>query len=179
MTRIFETVDWARPEAADGVECVAYAPGTAWNPRQEVATGPDSAPGGGWEWMSLEQAREALEASPDAMTPWARQWVEVAYRASEPEPEAAPVPPDVAAVLGQMGERFGFTIQPLVDLIRARDEVIALAVPRVVALQESLGEVLQLMESRGIQANWATEVRTLENARALLVDQPTPTEAPE
>lgn len=96
----------------------------------------------------------------------------------EPEPEAAQVPPDVAAVLGQMGERFGYAIQPLVDLLRARDEVLALLAPRAVALQQSLTEVLAMLDAHAVRPNWAAEVRTLETARALLADQPADREDP-
>lgn len=83
-------------------------------------------------------------------------------------PPMVPIPPDVEAILEPVGEGLGLAIRPLVDLIAARQEAIDLLVPRLVALQQSLTDVLAWLDRAGVRPNWATDVRTLEAARDLL-----------
>lgn len=85
------------------------------------------------------------------------------------EPAGAPeLPPHVSQALQGSGEALVALLEPWVAMVRDRDEALAVMVPKFLALQTSLAEVLAWMERAGVRPNWATDVRTLEQARALL-----------
>lgn len=83
------------------------------------------------------------------------------------EQSGGPLLDDVMAVVG---DGIGLALRPLVDVLQARQEAIDVMAPRLVALQQSLADVLAWMDRAGVRPNWATDVRTLETARALLAD---------
>lgn len=85
------------------------------------------------------------------------------------EPAGGPeVPRGVQPHLEAAGEALAAALAPMVAMIAEWDEVLGRLVPQLLALQTSLGNVLAWMERAGIRPNWATDVRTLEEARALL-----------
>ena len=85
------------------------------------------------------------------------------------EPAGAPeFAPHVSQALEGSGVALVALLEPWVALVQERDEALARLLPQFVALQTSLAEVLKWMDRAGVRPNWATDVRTLEDARALL-----------
>lgn len=89
-----------------------------------------------------------------------------------------PALPNLTDALDAVGADMGRAIQPLVDMVRQRDDVLAVLAPRLVALQESHTALLEFIDRMAVRPNWATDVRTLEQARALQESLTPPTGGP-
>lgn len=74
---------------------------------------------------------------------------------------------DLAAIVEQAADRMSDALAPLVRLVQQRDSALAALVPAHAALQESHAALLELIDRMAVRPNWAQDVRTLEQARAL------------
>lgn len=88
----------------------------------------------------------------------------VTYDAAPPSPGA---PPTLQAAVDAIGTGVAVLLGPLVAMVQDRDEALEALLASHQALRLSHAALLDLTDRLAVRPNWAADVRTLEQARAL------------